>query len=40
MDGISIEDFITYPAFIYKHSEFSSSMKEIEDYIIERKKKN
>ena len=38
-DGIAIEDFINQPAFIYTRDEFSGSMKEIEDYVIERKKK-
>lgn len=38
-DGIKIEDFINQPAFIYTRNEFSGSMKEIEDYVVERKKK-
>ena len=38
-DGIKIEDFINQPAFVYTRDEFSGSMKEIEDYVVERKKK-
>ncbi len=38
-DGIKIEDFINQPAFVYTKEEFSGSMKEIEDYVIERKAK-
>lgn len=36
-DGIKIEDFINQPAFVYTKEEFSGSMKEIEEYVIERK---
>lgn len=38
-DGIKIEDFINQPAFAYTREEFSGSMKEIEDYVVDRKKK-
>ena len=38
-DGIKIEDFINQPAFVYTKEEFSGSMKEIEEYVIERKAK-
>jgi transaldolase len=38
-EGIKIEDFINQPAFKYTREEFSGSMKEIEDYVIDRKKK-
>jgi transaldolase len=38
-DGIAIEDFINHPPFVYTREEFSGSMKEIEEYVMERKKK-
>ncbi len=38
-DGIKIEDFVNQPAFVFTRDEFSGSMKEIEDYVVERKKK-
>lgn len=38
-DGIKIEDFINQPDFVYTKEEFSGSMKEIEEYIVERKAK-
>jgi len=38
-DGIAIEDFVNHPSFVFTRDEFSDSMKEIEEYIIERKKK-
>lgn len=37
-DGIAIDDFINYPAFVYTREEFSGSMKEIEEYVEARKK--
>ncbi|MBM3713286.1 MAG: transaldolase [Actinobacteria bacterium] len=38
-DGIAIEDFAGHSSFVYTRDEFSGSMKDIEDYIIVRKKK-
>ncbi len=37
-DGISIEDFVNHPSFVYTREEFSGSMKEIEEYVVKRKK--
>jgi len=37
-DGIKIEDFVNHPSFVYTREEFSGSMKEIEDYVVARKK--
>lgn len=37
-DGIKIENFVNQPAFVFTRDEFSSSMKEIEDYVVERKR--
>jgi transaldolase len=38
-DGIAIEDFINHPSFVLTRDEFSGSMKEIEEYVMERQKK-
>ena len=38
-DGIAIEDFVNHPSFVFTREEFSGSMQEIEEHIIERKKK-
>ncbi len=37
-DGIAIEDFVDHPAFVVTRDEFSGSMKEIEEYIEQRRK--
>jgi len=37
--GIKIEDFVSHPSFVFTKDQFSDSMKEIEEYVIERKKK-
>ncbi|MBM3705046.1 MAG: transaldolase [Actinobacteria bacterium] len=36
-DGISIDDLINHPSFVFTREEFSGSMKEIEDYVQARK---
>ena len=36
--GIRIEDFVNHPSFVFTKDQFSDSMKEIEEYVIERKK--
>lgn len=36
--GIKIEDFVNHPSFVFTKDQFSDSMKEIEEYVIERKK--
>jgi len=38
-DGIAIDDFVNHPSFVFTKDEFSGSMKDIEEYVIERKKK-
>lgn len=38
-DGIKKEDFTSHPSFVFTKDQFSGSMKEIEKYVIERKKK-
>ena len=38
-DGIAIEDFVNHPSFVFTRDEFSGSMKEIEEYIEQRRKK-
>ena len=37
-DGIAIEDFVDHPSFVVTRDEFSGSMKEIEEYIEQRRK--
>jgi transaldolase len=36
-DGMAIEDFINHPSFVFTRDEFSGSMKEIEDYVQQRR---
>ncbi len=38
VDGIKKEDFINHPSFVFTKDQFSGSMKEIEEYVAERKK--
>ncbi|MBM3709295.1 MAG: transaldolase [Actinobacteria bacterium] len=38
-DGIAIDDFVNHTSFVFTKDEFSGSMKDIEEYVIERKKK-
>ena len=40
VDGIARADFVDHPSFIMTREQFSGSMKEIEEYIVERKLKN
>ena len=39
VDGIPRADFVDHPSFIMTREQFSGSMKEIEEYIVERKSK-
>jgi transaldolase len=39
VDGIKKEDFINHPSFVLTREQFSGSMKEIEEFIAERKSK-
>ena len=37
VDGIKKEDFVNQPSFVFTRDQFSGSMKEIEEYVVERK---
>ena len=39
IDGIKREDFVDHTSFIMTREQFSDSMAEIEEYIVERKSK-
>jgi len=39
IDGIKREDFVDHPSFVMTREQFSDSMTEIEEYIVERKSK-
>jgi len=39
VDGIKKEDFVSHPSFVFTKDQFSGSMTEIEEYVVDRKKK-
>ena len=39
VDGIKKEDFVIHPSFVFTKDQFSGSMAEIEEYVVERKNK-